>query len=48
MSYKGSFDNVDSFGEVLVNVKDVGGWVEGINFSPKGTRFALNVHNSTT
>ena len=47
-NYKGSLSNIVKFGEILINVADIGGWVEGIAFSPSGKRFVVNVHNNTT
>lgn len=41
--YKGEFSGITSFNENLIAF-DVGGWVEGVAFSPSGNRLCFSVH----
>lgn len=45
-SYKGLFDEVKDYGTELLVIKNAGGWVESLAWSPSGNTFAYGVHTS--
>jgi len=45
-NYKGPFDNVTNFGDVLFSVSNTGGWVNAVAWSPSGNNYAYAVHSS--
>ena len=46
-SYTGPYSTVQTLGDELLHLKDTGGWVESIAFSPDAAALVYAVHNGT-
>ncbi len=45
--YKGPFNSIKTFGEVLFEIKNCGGWVTSVAINLSGNKFAFSVHDTT-